>query len=203
MNKNSNETARDLMFAWIKGWSGYIQEPKDDYPAILSIAEKCSNVAQISIDEEEGYMRIKNGLANIATFCSGNTQYRSLNLFKIDKQLQSILIEMNAWRKSKASEKDKMMQDHMLYEERKRLKETNEREKEKERIKSLKWAIDTWDYIWEHSEQVAIKTNYSTCLSREEAIKDLETKPIEHIEKLKEQVKEMKDRWIEDYKKSA
>lgn len=200
MTEKEKATAKDLMYAWQKGWSSYIPNEKDDHPAILQLAKTCSSIARVDMEEEEGYMRIKQGIANIAAFCSGSLKWRATKLHLIEIKYQEVLLEMNEWRKAKASDKDKIEQNYIIDKERQRKQQEDFILSEKARVKSLIWAIDNWDYIWEHSERVYYKTNKQVSLDRKASIEDLQKKDENFILELKRETESMVQRWRDKLK---
>jgi len=200
MNSKDTEKARDLFQAWAKGWPSYIPDPKSDYPAIIRLAETCAKIAGVDLDEEEGYMRIKNGLANISTYCSQTEKWKFRKLAYIEVAYQTVLIEMNAWRKANEKAKNAMEQAYNYSEEQKRKNREDKRLREEQRVKSLIWALQNWDYIWEYSERLSIKSGKKTNLSYDLARKDIENMTVEQWVILQRQVNEMKRRWVEEEK---
>ncbi len=193
---------RDMLYGWRVGWPEYIPNEKDDFPALYSIANKCAKISQVSLDEEEGYAKIKNGIARIAAFCRDSLKWQVLNLFKIDAALQSILIEMQAYSRAKASEQEKLKANERYFSDQQKKRTEDEREMEKARIESLKWSINEWDYIWEYSEMVAKATNYTTCLNEEQSLKALKERGEDFITALKEATEARREKWKLELKKN-
>lgn len=192
---------KDMMYGWMKGWPSYIQDYNEDYKAIWIIAAKCANIAKVSMQEEDGYMRIKAGICNIGVYCSTSINWNRHNLHYIVEGLERCLIEMNAWRKAKASDKEKIEQAEKIQNEQKEKSFIDKAMQEKQRIKSLIWSIENWDYIWEHSERTAKKTANKVCMDRKASLKDLEKKDEKFIEDLKDDVSIMIQNWREILKK--
>ena len=187
--------AMDMMYGWLIGWPEYIQEPKDDWPAITSIAKKAAKVAQVSLDEEEGYMKIKNGLAQIAAFCRDSLEWKVRNLHYIDNGLQNVLLQMSAYKKSKEAQREKLKEVEKIdfaQTEKRRQEEKLHRQGKKE---ALIYCINKQDYIWEYSQIRYNETNKLVVLKYDEAKKILEEKPVEFIEELKRNLEVKRDRW--------
>lgn len=192
------------MYGWTTGWPEYIQEPKSDYPAITSIAEKAAKIAGVSMDEEEGYMRIKNGLASIAAFCRNSITWQTKNIHYINNGLQAVLLEMSAYKRAKEKDIDKLKENERVLNAQSLKRKQEEKEMRESSKRSLIETIEDWDYIWEHSYRVYKESKSSICLTREQSEKDLEKRGEEFTEaikkdvekKRKENIKKLKN-WID------
>lgn len=99
MNKSTKEItdlSYDFMKAWKKGWPEYYQEPLDDQPAILLIAEKCYNHLKIRLFSPEGYERVNQAIENIAYHCKYSEKFAPKNLRYINIAFQRVFNEMMA-----------------------------------------------------------------------------------------------------------
>ena len=201
MNKTTENLGSDLMHGWIKGWSNYIQNPKDDYPAIIRIAEKCSKIAGVSLDEEEGYMRIKAGLAKIAAFCRSKTEWTTFNLFFIDLNLQKVLLHMQACERATEAQKEKINEAGRKFTEHQLKQKQDEALRKKQQKESLIWAIENWDEYWEYSERVYIKTSKAVVLKYDEAKKRFLDISEENRNEIIEAVKSLKEEWQNELNK--
>lgn len=194
-NKSKENLARDLMYGWCTGWNEYIQNPKDDYPAIISIAEKCAKIAGVSMEEEEGYMRIKSGLARIALFCRESIEWKVKNLFKINQGLQDVLLQMQAYAKAKEAEQAKLKENERIWNEAKAKRIHEEKLQRESSKKALIYCIEEWDYVWEYSYRVYNETKGIRVLKYEAALKEIQSKETEFTEKLKKETEEKRDEY--------
>ncbi len=177
------------MYGWKKGWPSYIEESKSDYTAIISIAEKCAKIAGVSLDEEEGYMRIKAALATIATYCYQSALYCSLRIFNINIKLEEILTKMQAHNRASKTEKEKLHQADQSYNEAKIKRIAEEKRMRDDSKKILIAQILEWDIIWEYSYKIyketkgAMVTGYDKAKELFEILPEEEQKEIEKVHK--------------------
>jgi hypothetical protein len=133
----------ELMCYWLQGWPNFITYPKDDFPAILSIAKECARIARVSIDTDEGFKKISVAIIRIAEFCREKDPFYKQNLFKINQAIQSVLIEMQADKRSKKlAEEQRILSDQYLRDKLKR--DQYDQLAEECRLKSKKWHDENW-----------------------------------------------------------
>lgn len=200
MDKSNESLAKDLMYGWIKGWPNYIQNPKADYPAIIRIAEKCAKISGVSLDEEEGYMRIKNGLATIAAHCKSQIKWTTFNIFNIDIRLQDILLEMQAFSKAKEADKEKLRQAGKEYNEAIQKRKAAEKEMRDESKRILIEQIADWDIVWQYSYEVWEKTNKTIALKYNQAEKKLLEMSEENRNEVRKRYETRLNNWKEKLK---
>ncbi len=190
--------ASDMMHGWKVGWPSYIENPSDDYPAITEIAKECARIAWVSLDEEEGYMRIKSGLARISLFCSESINWKTKNLFYISNGLQNVLLQMQAYSKANKAEKEKLYESDQQYNEAKIKRIAEEKKMRADSKKILIELIENWDIINEYDYKVYNDTNMMLVLGYEKAkivfdkLPEEEKKEIEKLQR--ERIKRYKEK---------
>jgi hypothetical protein len=90
------------MIAWQDGWPHYSQHLKDDYPAIIELAEKVSNRLKIDMSTDEGCQRLYRGVTNIARYCSNTERWACKNIYYANLCFQNLSNEIEyKWRMAK------------------------------------------------------------------------------------------------------
>lgn len=134
-----NKLSQDLMKSWKKGWPEYIHMPAQDNEPIIAIARECAKLARVDLDEEEGFLRVINGIQKIAEFCRSTKRWRSDNLYQINQAIQSVLQQMMGKRWDQEEEEyEKSLADRVYNESRAR------REKHEEEMRISSEASKKW-----------------------------------------------------------
>ena len=94
--KQITDLSKEFMAAWKKGWPEYYEEPTDDQPSIMLIAEKCYGYFKIRLWHKDGHDRVIKAIENIAFHCRYSEKFAPKNLRYINLAFQRVFNEMAA-----------------------------------------------------------------------------------------------------------
>lgn len=191
----STEKARDFIHAWKLGWPEYIYFPDEDNRPIIEIAEKCSKIAGVSLEEEEGFRRVLSGLASIAAYCRDHDGFKTKKMAYIAASLQNILLHMNADKRARQEAANKQEEVKRMYEGKRNEFGEGSRGWYESSLRSAEWAIANWDYIWENSKRLYYNSGQKIAMSYEQSKENAKMLTEDETEQIKKDVEEMKDRW--------
>lgn len=149
MSNQETNLQKDLLEAWKKGWNSYVGGFTSDGSAIVEIFTQLGLIAKVNLDEEEGYMRIKNAIALVAKHCSSHRDFSTKNISYIQKALQTILLEMSANKKIQLKYDQKQQRINEKKEHEKLMSESERQAKE--------WVEKNWTPELEESYQRDMK----------------------------------------------
>lgn len=73
---------------------GYVKQTEKDFPAARKIAELIADEESVHLEEESGFLVVKDVWETIVTFTAQDSFYKNFSLSQVEKHIQSIILKL-------------------------------------------------------------------------------------------------------------